>query len=538
MAIALMLTVLSGIGISQDSANCADCHEDQTSYRQSVHQKLNCFDCHAGYKEFPHPERAAEAESPVSRSRIVSICERCHGNLKFVEDNRIPGRQLPVINYKESVHGKAISGGKLDAALCTDCHGSHKILAPTNTGSLVSRANSPSTCGSCHQQEFEQYTRSVHGKAHAQGKSGVPTCTDCHGIHSITHPGEARKTDAEKALGKTSCSRCHESEVLSREYSLPKDRVSSYLDSYHGLAVSRGSVAVANCASCHGVHEILESADPASSIHSSNLPATCGTCHPGASANFARGTVHQSRGNGHALVRWVSFFYVVLIIVVIGSMAVHNVFDFRAKLRSAAVSHAEPFFSRGEVVQHTFLLSSFFLLVVTGFALKWPDSFFGVLVPLGETYRRWIHRGSGVVMIALAVYHVLYLLTTFRGRTLLREFQPGWGDIRAGVRNFMFITGLRREKPDETYPGYVEKAEYWALIWGTAIMGSTGLLLWFENLTLRFLPLWALNVLTVIHFYEAILATLAILVWHIYFVVLDPTVYPLKSAKTKRTSEL
>ena len=78
--------------------------------------------------------------------------------------------------------------------------------------------------------------------------------------------------------------------------------------------------------------------------------------------------------------------------------------------------------------------------------------------------------------------------------------------------------------------GYVEKAEYWAFMWGSTIMAITGFALWFENLSLRYLPKWVTDVATVIHFYEAVLATLSILVWHLYWVVFDPDVYPMDTS--------
>src|SRR5262249_46066494 len=68
------------------------------------------------------------------------------------------------------------------------------------------------------------------------------------------------------------------------------------------------------------------------------------------------------------------------------------------------------------------------------------------------------------------------------------------------------------------------------VVWGTVVMVITGLLLWFNNWSLQFLPKWALDVSTSIHWYEAILATLAILVWHFYSVIFDPDVYPLDMA--------
>jgi cytochrome b subunit of formate dehydrogenase len=74
----------------------------------------------------------------------------------------------------------------------------------------------------------------------------------------------------------------------------------------------------------------------------------------------------------------------------------------------------------------------------------------------------------------------------------------------------------------------VEKVEYWALVWGTIVMGITGVLLWGHNFVLRYLPSSWLQVATAVHYYEAILATLAIVVWHFYAVIFDPEVYPLK----------
>jgi len=73
----------------------------------------------------------------------------------------------------------------------------------------------------------------------------------------------------------------------------------------------------------------------------------------------------------------------------------------------------------------------------------------------------------------------------------------------------------------------VEKIEYWAFVWGTCVMASTGFLLWFNSFALRHFPKWVTDASTVLHYYEAILATLSILIWHMYTVVFDPEVYPM-----------
>ena len=77
---------------------------------------------------------------------------------------------------------------------------------------------------------------------------------------------------------------------------------------------------------------------------------------------------------------------------------------------------------------------------------------------------------------------------------------------------------------------YADKAEYWAVIWGTILMGLTGLMIWFKVEIFDFLPRWAIDIAIAVHFYEAILATLAIIIWHFYHVIFDPDVYPINGA--------
>jgi cytochrome b subunit of formate dehydrogenase len=93
-----------------------------------------------------------------------------------------------------------------------------------------------------------------------------------------------------------------------------------------------------------------------------------------------------------------------------------------------------------------------------------------------------------------------------------------------------FLVGLQKKRPEIGRFGYAEKMEYWAVIWGTIIMGATGLMIWLKIDVTRFLPRWAVEVATTIHYYEAVLACLAIVVWHFYHVIFDPDVYPINPA--------
>jgi cytochrome b subunit of formate dehydrogenase len=104
---------------------------------------------------------------------------------------------------------------------------------------------------------------------------------------------------------------------------------------------------------------------------------------------------------------------------------------------------------------------------------------------------------------------------------------PRVQDVRDFITNARYLTGLRPTPPKFDRFGYIEKAEYWALIWGTVVMTVTGFMLWFENQSLQIFDKWVLDLATIVHFYEAWLAFLAIVVWHFYFVIFNPEIYPM-----------
>jgi len=96
-----------------------------------------------------------------------------------------------------------------------------------------------------------------------------------------------------------------------------------------------------------------------------------------------------------------------------------------------------------------------------------------------------------------------------------------------------FVSGSIPDLPEPAEPArftYMAKVEYWALVWGTVVMTLTGAALVFKDWTLAHLPGWMPDLCTNVHFYEAVLATLAVLVWHLYRVIFDPDVYPLEPA--------
>jgi cytochrome b subunit of formate dehydrogenase len=180
--------------------------------------------------------------------------------------------------------------------------------------------------------------------------------------------------------------------------------------------------------------------------------------------------------------------------------------------------------------QHAALLASFFLLVLTGFALRFPDSWFAAMLSLGERMRHLLHRVAAVVLIGVSIFHFLDVMVTRQGRSLIRDLFPTVDDLKGAWQNLLYYLGFTQRKPEFARFNYAEKAEYWALVWGVFVMAGTGIMLWTKVFFGNHLPRWWLDVATAIHYYEAVLATLAIIVWHFYQVFLDPDVYPMNWA--------
>jgi cytochrome b subunit of formate dehydrogenase len=528
---------------------CAGCHaRESAEFRTSVHgvaranghdDAAACWSCHGA----PHAALShRDPTSPTHRTRLAETCGKCHADRELMTRRKIAIPEAVAL-YEKSVHGRS---SHPEAATCNDCHESHRLKTNTDPTSSIHRLNISKTCSRCHAAQAQGYDRGVHGTALARGVLAAPTCTDCHGEHLIRGPGDKNSPVMASSVTKT-CAHCHEAEGIRETYGLPAGRLGTYQDSFHGLAARGGSPAVANCASCHGEHEVLPSSDPRSAVHPARLPQTCGKCHPGAGEKFALGPVHVAEtSSSDPLIHGIRWVYLLLIAGTIGGMLAHNGLDYVSKMRRHMKRHlglleehaheAEASLGRWfvrmtafERVQHVLLATSFFTLVYTGFALKFPESWpFAWLARMEHGYalRSWSHRIAAIVMVVAALAHVVYAFTA-RGRSTIGALLPHPRDLGQVWENLMYMLGRRRDPPAFQRFGYIEKAEYWALIWGTFVMTATGFALWFENESLRFTSKRMLDVATLVHYYEAWLAFLAILVWHVYQNVINPDVYPM-----------
>lgn len=526
LGIGLQLSAAAGL---KDS-DCLECHADKTLTKTNATGKeVSLF---------------VDTAKLLASAHKTNTCASCHADLtdKHPDDNLSPKpvncrtcHERQTASYGASVHGLALKAGQADTATCKDCHDSHEVLAPSLPASPLHVSHQAETCGACHDQEAKDLAQSVHGKAAAAGVRDAPTCTDCHSEHNIKSlTGKESRNISEEA-----CSRCHASERLNTKYNLPADRVKTFFDSYHGLASSYGSTLAANCASCHGYHKVLASSNPDSTINAAHLVETCGKCHPGANEKFSLSKVHMDLTTeksapdlGTQINWWVRKVYLLLIFGVVGAMFVHNGLLFLKKVSAHLRSSGRPVLrmSLAQRWQHALLALSFIALAITGFALKFPDSWVAKLMGASEPFRRWSHRIAGIVLLVVGLYHLLYLLASPDGRRLLKDLFPVKKDISDVLDAIRYLTGLSSKKPKIGRFGYAEKMEYWAVVWGTIIMGVTGLMIWFKMDVTHWLPRWAVDVALTIHYYEAILACLAIVVWHFYHVIFDPDVYPLNMA--------
>lgn len=590
--------LLAGAGVltAMDNSDCMVCHGDasvaklidQEKFTASIHGKLQCTGCHTDIQELPHADKLKpvscgqchrieteiylksdhglalskgvteaatcqachgephsllnyrDPRSPVHRHNIHDTCAKCHADIKEMEKYNLRQRAV-IVTYDMSVHGRAFSNGVAQSAVCTDCHGSHDLHRSTNPQSKLFWQTIPATCGKCHENVRQTFERSIHGQAVRKGIRDAPTCTDCHGEHVIQGVKEPTAKVAPGHLAET-CAQCHAAERIATRYQLSPKVVETYMKSFHGLAMQFGGLTVANCGSCHGFHDILPSSDPLSSIHKSNLPQTCGKCHPGIGTRLATTDfrIHDLPGAGKGkpwLVNFVARFYIVIIVLTIGGMAVFNALDYIAKTRAhiravRAHPHAEERLPKLARLQHAVLIVLFVVLAYTGFVHRFPEAWWSwpfKALENGGYVRGMIHRVAGWAFTAFFAAHLIALFCTPRGHAWLRQLWFRGHDLKDFLATLRHNLGGSGPPPARRF-NYAEKVEYWALVWGSVVMIITGAMLIFTETVLRLWPKVWHDVAQVIHYYEAVLATLAIVVWHFYWVIFDPKEYPMNPA--------
>ncbi len=515
----ILLTLIVGFSTTvwADEENCMSCHKykllgrldangefhnffiDEAAFQNSVHGRLTCTACHSDINNIPH--------EPTPEP--VDCAQACH-----IEDpfSGTPFSHATVSeNLAASAHGLNNHESDKFRPSCKSCHVNPQQIS---TEGLIF-AEVSSNCSKCHQPEGLTYAikhMEFHGHSHEfwTQERKMAVCANCHTDSSLV--GDVFKDNM----------------------------VASFMDSYHGVGFTFGDDRLPVCSDCHDYHSVFAQDDVRSTVHPLQVGQTCGgaNCHETASDSFVTGSMHfRYDGWKSQTLFWVKNIYIMLIIGVIGFMLVHNFLDF-IKVRKVLKQHPMPpsseqrFFLRlnkAERISHVIMFSSFTGLAITG-ALLWippinqvswvPDWIF-----LGAL-RQWIHRIFAIGLTAVSIYHMGYAVFTKRGRFLLMAMIPKPVDAKNIVQNIAYLLNLRKEAPKMPYFNYAEKMEYLAFAWGTLVMTATGVILWLEHLGSKF---WV-DVARLVHSLEAILAVLAIIVWHFYLVHWRPGKFPMSRA--------
>ncbi|MBI3117860.1 MAG: hypothetical protein HYZ00_04190 [Candidatus Hydrogenedentes bacterium] len=522
--------------------DCAICHADQVAqHGRGIHGQLLakgdpdapvCLDCHDGHGT----QRKSDPASPTFPKNVPNLCGRCHREGEKAAKRLGPEFEGIVQNYTESVHGKGLlESGLVVTATCTNCHTAHQPLPPSDPESSVNPTNIPDTCGTCHTGVEDTFLKSVHSPTVSTSSKPLPVCSSCHTAHRISRTSEERfKHDIIDTCGK-----CHE------------DVTETYFETYHGKVSKLGSDVAARCHDCHGSHDILAVTDPHSHLSHDNIVETCSQCHPGANRRFAGYLTHATH---HDPGKYPALFYAfwgmtALLVGTFGFFGLHTLMWFPKSLKemrhrkAAALQAPRRMVRRFDPVvrqMHFVLILSFFGLALTGMALKfsymaWAQTLSKVL---GGFYTMGtIHRICAVVMFVVFIIHLAYVVQRKRktGATW-KEMLLGAGSLLPmprDVREFAHtVKWFRGKGPRPRYGEwtYWEKFDYFAVFWGIAIIGSTGLMLWFPEVFTRVLPGWVINVATIIHSDEALLAVGFIFTIHFFNTHFRPEKFPMDMA--------
>jgi cytochrome b subunit of formate dehydrogenase len=543
----------------EKKVDCSICHEAQvSSYTSGIHGRLHakgdanapyCTDCHGTHETLEHkaaddaPEsvRRMVRESPTYILKVPALCARCHrrGAAAAV---RYQGDVTDVVeHYTESIHGRGLrESGLTVTATCADCHTAHKELPHTDPQSSVYPDNVASACGKCHDGIREQYEESVHSRTRnteykrLSGQPELPGCSDCHTSHQIQ-----RIDDSDfKLSSMDQCGVCH------------KEVVETYLDTYHGKATRLGKANAAKCYDCHGAHDILPMSNPRSRLSKENFVATCGKCHSGSHSGFRGYLTHATHKDAKRYPALFLTFWGMtgLLVGTFTFFGIHTVLWLRKSLNmrehtKEILARVDPDakqvvrFSRRQRIMHLVMVISFFGLATTGMTLKFSYMLWARIIARiigGAEIAGFIHRVCALAMFGLFAFHLYdaYKFYKQSGKKL-KDFLlgpdtlvPTLNDLREFKKTVLWFLG-RGERPLYGRWTYWEKFDYFAVFWGIGIIGSTGLMLWFPGLATRILPGWVLNVATIIHSDEALLATGFIFTVHFFNTHFRPEKFPL-----------
>ena len=472
----------------------------------------------------------------------AAACLACHGTAGFSgkgADGKQRSFHVDPEKFKQTKHG---------FAACVDCHVNVKVIPHQITSESLSewRLTIAYACRTCHDKQAKEYATSVHGKEALEKKNpAAATCIRCHvgpDFQPAAHDFRSPAHDTTRLGIVKNCGTCH------------NEQFNTYIKTYHGQVHTLGFAYTAKCFDCHGSHGIQRVSDPASTVHPNNRLQTCQTCHKGATAGFV---TFQPHGNSHDRERYpllwgTALFMVLLLAGVFAFFWTHVALWFYREYRERKARVARPHvdlealppemrhkqFERFALpwrIAHLVLLLSVMTLVLTGTTVLFAESAWAPTVIKGfgsPKVAAALHRIAATIFIGVFLWHLFYLAIRMRGAGKPFELfgpaslVPNLQDLKDIIGMFRWFLG-KGPRPQFDRWTYWEKFDYWAVFWGVAVIGGSGLVLWFPNQVASVLPGWVFNIATIFHAEEAILAAVFLFTVHFFNNHFRPDKFPL-----------
>lgn len=544
-----------------DSATCQTCHDGNKGklemlgsngekravqkvapdkYAKSVHAKMECVACH---KEIidnatPHQKVAGVAKAECAQCHL-ELWEATKKDNKTAEKPRLGIVAENVAAYKKSFHAKPDKDDPTKLmATCSDCHNVHSFDVPPRgtTERKEWHLTVPNVCGEkCHTDHLDDWTGSVHGKEAIEKKNlKTAVCSDCHTTHDIV----GSSTDKAKLSITASCGDCH------------KEAYASYKASYHGQVNTLGYAYTAKCFDCHGSHAMQPSKDPASKLHPKNRLKTCQKCHSGkedklplATAGFLSFSPHGTSDNFAKYPEiWLTTKSMVALLIGVfaffwlhsglwwyreyadrkaGKTAPHIRTD--ALPAEFAAKHVRRFGPMWRLAHLAFAISVM-ILVLTGMSAFYAETGWAraVMAAFGSPKTAGlVHRVAAFTMLGIFFIHLIAVSINILRRWKdfkffgPDSFVPNWKDMHDMIDMFKWFVGKGPRPAIERW-SYWEKFDYWAVFWGMAIIGGSGMMLAYPHLVAQVAPGWVFNVAMVVHGEEAFLAAVFLFTVHFF----------------------
>ena len=576
--LALLLTVLIGLSSSLlpiqatasvdpqnnlDDETCLDCHDDDQKTIQvpdvndegemrpllaleknrlikSTHGDMTCVECHREITDSKAQHQKSTEEKPNCVVCHTDLWEKIKQQDLTTEKARMGVVVENIVAYKESLHALPKKEGGVKA-YCDDCHDTHYFNVPPS--GTVKRTDwhltIPKVCGTeCHEDALEEYEPSVHGEEVLEKHNiKAAVCTDCHTTHDIS---KTSRDPFQLSISKR-CGGCHE------------ENFSTYRDTYHGQINTLGYGHTAKCFDCHDSHEIYGVDNPDSSIHLDNRLETCQECHNGKSIKKATEgfLTFSPHANTHDYERypqvWIAAkFMHGLLLFVFGYFWAHSLLwwfrecrdrcgkgESQKRIRTDLLTTDELQIDKTYQVRrfglvwrigHLLFALSVMMLILTGMAVFYAYTDWApVVIDLlgGPRAAGLIHRISAAIMLSIFFMHLIGVsINIYRNRKTFRWFGPdsllpNWKDLCDAVGMFKWFV-YQGPRPVFDRWTYWEKFDYWAVFWGMAIIGGSGMMLALPDITATYFPGWVFNVVTLIHGEEAFLAAVFLFTVHFF----------------------